>query len=417
MYRINRRDRAAGFTLVELLVVIAIIGVLVGLLLPAVQAAREAARRMSCSNNFKQIGLAMHNYHDNFKAMPVHGTGTGWDPATANIFEHSDRTNQLHLSYLVGLLPYMEQQPLWEQISNPLVTSPPGPAGPNTPNGTLAQPWNAFGIKPYVGNFQYQPWLTEVVAFRCPSDPGVGLPAMGRTNYAACIGDSAFNTFLGWTSSQGDTQPLPSWLTANYPRCQRGAFSVRRQLKFRDILDGLSNTIAAGEIATDLGDRDKRTRGSYRNAVAVRNNPLHCRETNQLDPLRPLFWDAATFPNQDPNPSVYTGPLLAQMGRGYIWASLANLHTSFTTILGPNSEVCLTGGDEWTEGNWSASSRHPGGVHVLMCDGAVRFVTDSIEAGNGNATSFHVTPGIQSPYGLWGALGTRANKEVIDGEF
>ena len=95
-----------GFTLVKLLVVIAIIGVLVGLLLPAVQAAREAARRMSCSNNFKQIGLGMHNYHAAYQMFP-----STWDGSTPNGY-------RVNLN-LVGILPFIEQQALWEQLSNP----------------------------------------------------------------------------------------------------------------------------------------------------------------------------------------------------------------------------------------------------------------------------------------------------------
>ncbi len=101
-----------AFTLVELLVVIAIIGVMVGLLLPAVQAAREAARRMSCGNNFKQLGLGLHNYHAAYNRLPQHGGGTPSGPAIHN---------QLFLSILVPMLPFVEQQSLWEQISNQLV--------------------------------------------------------------------------------------------------------------------------------------------------------------------------------------------------------------------------------------------------------------------------------------------------------
>ena len=103
-----------GFTLVDLLVVIAIIGILVGLLLPAVQAAREAARRMSCSNNFKQIGLGIHNYHSAFKRIPQHMTGTG----RSYVCDISYNSNRLRLSYLVPMLPYIEQQALWESITN-----------------------------------------------------------------------------------------------------------------------------------------------------------------------------------------------------------------------------------------------------------------------------------------------------------
>ncbi len=104
----------------ELLVVIAIIGVLVGLLLPAVQAAREAARRMSCSNNFKQIGLGLHNYHSAYDKLPLAGAGTQPTVAT-DAWVATATGNNLRLSMLVGTLPFIEQQALWEQISNPLV--------------------------------------------------------------------------------------------------------------------------------------------------------------------------------------------------------------------------------------------------------------------------------------------------------
>ena len=115
----------SGFTLVELLVVIAIIGVLVGLLLPAVQSAREAARRMSCSNNFKQIGLAIHNYHSTYKQLPRNGTGP------TNEFDNMCCANAVRgtmaqppvaftrhaLSWLVAILPFVEQQGVWDEIA------------------------------------------------------------------------------------------------------------------------------------------------------------------------------------------------------------------------------------------------------------------------------------------------------------
>ncbi|MEO1618242.1 MAG: DUF1559 domain-containing protein, partial [Planctomycetota bacterium] len=164
-----RTKARQGFTLVELLVVIAIIGILVGLLLPAVQAAREAARRMSCSNNFKQIGLAIHNYHSAYKQMPVHGGGTV-DPITQHIWRPSEVSNVGRLSYLVGLTPFMEQQAIWENISNPLNVDSQGNQPPNASGNGGAQALRNGGPFPPMGptpdEILYTPWATEIPTLR-----------------------------------------------------------------------------------------------------------------------------------------------------------------------------------------------------------------------------------------------------------
>lgn len=411
-----------GFTLVELLVVIAIIGVLVGLLLPAVQAAREAARRMSCSNNFKQIGLAVHNYHDSFQQFPTHGGGTYTTVGNGLLGNGNDDNldnNRRRLSWLVGILPFMEQQPLWEQISNPLAYDADG-------DGIAEFIYAAMGPRPY--DNRYTPWRTDIQAFRCPSDPGVGLPALGRTNYAANIGDSSDRVTHGYWEPNIESSG-PAWNQNNVNEANagnRGFFYKRRVLKFRDILDGTSNTIAAGEMNTDIGDRDITTDAYFIDDFeAFHSNPSFCRDQTPslIDPLRPRFWGQGV-PSGNPLPGLRF-PL---WGRGYRWADSASIYTCFSTILPPNSEMCMAGGWDVGAGAMSASSRHPGGAHVLMGDGAVRFITDSIEAGNSrhpvvrldaaaNAANPQTSPGSKSPYGLWGALGTRGNREVIDGEF
>ena len=399
------RDPRRGFTLVELLVVIAIIGILVGLLLPAVQAAREAARRMSCSNNFKQIGLALHNYHSAYKQLPTEQGGTWVDGNSPQ-----NMSNGYDLSWLVGLTPFMEQQAVWEQISNPNQDRADG--------GVQSPPYPAMGPRLWIG--QYIPWVTEMPTLRCPSDPGVGLPAFGRTNYAACMGDSIDFMNNGPVQIQGGVvqNPGANWVALRALQACRGMFIPRKATRFRDVLDGLSNTIAAGEIATDLGDRDSRTMASWRNGTGnVRGNPSYCVENNQLSPERPIFWsngsDGGTAP-QLPG---------AAQGRGYRWAQALTVMTEINTIRPPNSEVCLGGGATGgigAPGVAPPSSRHQGGAHILMGDGAVIFITDSIEAGdqrvenvwrNGTGVSL---PGSKSPYGLWGALGSRASKEAVD---
>jgi len=403
--RLSRSNR--GFTLVELLVVIAIIGVMVGLLLPAVQAAREAARRMSCSNNFKQVGLAVHNYHAAYDQLPRNGTGTpnvaGGSPEGAVPGVSRMANDRLEISWLVSLTPFIEQQALWEQISGPLTDPATGavfpPMGP-CPRRSLGQH----------GTARYAPWLTEVSGFRCPSDPGVGLPAQGRTNYVCCVGDSTFQIIGKFDDFGVQTQAR----AINTRAGCRGVFIAREASKFRDILDGLSNTICAGEIATDLGDNDIRTRGSRATGAAVNVSipagGIQLCDIN-VDPQRPRFWlSTATFvPLAGPG----TEP---EQRRGYRWAHNRSIWGKFTTISPPNSLVCMET-NNFNEGILPPSSRHQGGVHVLMTDGAVKFVTDSIESGNQRSAQVgtgatHLPPGSASPFGLWGALGTRASREV-----
>ena len=380
-------SRRQGFTLVELLVVIAIIGVMVGLLLPAVQAAREAARRMSCGNNFKQIGLGLHNYHAAYNQLPQHMGGT------MMVARDSNRTNANFLSFLVGVTPFMEQQALWENISTP--------AGGIVP----------MGRSPWMTNFT--PWMTEIATLRCPSDPGVGAPAMGRTNYAACLGDHGYMAISGGRDTLGQYKTITSQNDLNYldsaiapadnatavlarATC-RGVFWARHVTRFRDILDGTANSIMSGEIATGLGDRSVVGELAYTVTGLVTDTATTdaqlCRA--RADVNRPAFLSGTVSGSGQ--------------SRGHRWADGRLDYTGFLTVLPPNSPSCKRGSEN-SQGITSASSRHQGGAHVLMADGAVRFITDSIEAGNASATP---AVGDRSPYGLWGALGTRASKETL----
>jgi len=173
-----------------------------------------------------------------------------------------------------------------------------------------------------------------------------------------------------------------------------------------------------GEIATDLGDSSIFTRAQSAAVPGLYSSPASC--IGSVDPLRPRFWAPA-----------FTA--LVAEGRGSSWGSAATLHTCVNTILPPNREVCFvtgaeapgaTAGGPFLSGVATVSSRHQGGGHVLMGDGAVKFITDSISTGiapNAAMVLFGATgasaPGSQSPYGLWGSLGTRASKETISSDF
>ena len=231
-----------GFTLVELLVVIAIIGILVALLLPAVQAAREAARRMQCTNNQKQLGLGLQNYHDVYKKLPPRIGGNyvlNWSP-----------------SGIMRLLPFIEQDPLYQQISNPLTI------------GTTT--YRAFNVSSY--DMNYLPWKAKIAAFLCPSDglsTGGTDTSLGRCSYHFSNGD-----YFGWWGDPTTRGPFEVWsLYPDWPTWYQGGVK-----ELSAITDGTSNTIAI----TERGIPGPGTEGTIRTAVAtnqstaISSRPIDC---------------------------------------------------------------------------------------------------------------------------------------------
>ncbi|PHQ31961.1 DUF1559 family PulG-like putative transporter [Rhodopirellula bahusiensis] len=411
----KRSQRRNGFTLLELLVVTGVIGILIGLLLPAVQAAREAARRMSCSNNLSQIALGVAQYHDAFGHLPPHGTGTfnnANDPLT---------TNQFRLSFLVSITPFVGKVPLWEAIGEGYVGDPPQGIADDTSIESYGMDlgmmdgseerhtYPPMGPAPSIS--AYEPWRKELALFRCPSDPGYGRPALGRTNYAACLGDAIQGLDEGLWTHDGTT-----WSPSGKLQMEatgRGMFVPRMITSYDDVRDGLSSTVMLGEICTDLGDKDIRTSPSLNNGWGggVLDDAKIC--WTQEDPDRPMFWDVTAGSVQFPTSSA--------QGRGFRWADASPLMTGFNTTLPPNEAICF-GGDETTIGTLTTSSRHQGGTHIAMADGAIQFITDSIDAGYVETSVIlggegEQAPGSPSNFGLWGALGTRDQGEISDYDY
>lgn len=367
-----------GFTLVELLVVIAIIGVLVGLLLPAVQAAREAARRMQCSNQLKQLGLGMHNYLSTYQAFP-------WLKGPSNFPGNrgtNPRGNEQSINGFVGLLPYIEQGALFNQISSPWAA-----VGANPPSLPFGPP------RDFV---YYPPWQLRLQAFICPSSPdGIGYSnnqagfVGNNRNYAMNLGDMILNSHgLGFTNTSTTT------LAPNF----RGMFGYNRFIKIGEMTDGTSNTLLLAEKANAVDSRNVKGLAAA-NVPGLNLNPSVCLARAvggfYLPTLRPR--SAGGVDIQD------------FRTHGTLWQTGLGPFVGFQTVLPPNSPSCLNEnwGDTW--GLSSASSYHTGGVQVCFGDGSVRFIGQNIDTGN---VALPEVSGGPSPYGVWGALGSRAGGEV-----
>ena len=364
-------SRLRGFTLVELLVVIAIIGILIALLLPAVQAAREAARRSQCTNNLKQLGLAVHNYTDVHKVFPPKKAGTSTTGTTCAF------ANAGYGSGWMRLLPFYEQQALYNAWSSA-----------QTYNGTSFTP---YGPCPWdVWDDNYFPYQQQVATLMCPSDPTIANKASnasGRTNYMFCVGDSVY-----YVNSSG---PPAVTIGHNESTNTRGIFANHAaKVTFASITDGTSNTAMLSERLY-AGDSRRVGQGNVYNLSGLASNPSLCLST--LDPA-------------DPKRFASTYSVTNWSGR---WEHGSASHIGFTTILPPNSPSCADlGNDNSTNGVWSPTSNHPGGVNMAMGDASVRFISETINAGDPTQPP-PTSLSSQSPYGVWGALGTKDGGEPV----
>jgi prepilin-type N-terminal cleavage/methylation domain-containing protein/prepilin-type processing-associated H-X9-DG protein len=362
---VSRAQRpAAGFTLIELLVVIAIIAVLIALLLPAVQSAREAARRAQCTNNLKQIGLALHNYHQGVGSFPL-------GASEYKVSTNANRNNNFqwdNWSCHVMILPYMEQVAMY-----------------NSCNFMVG---NNEGINFWINSTVT---LSRIQGYLCPSDPyaGQGPPNIGNVN------SSNDNSYVG---SQGTTTMTPQ---VNSATGSTGLFFYYVSYGIQSITDGTSNTVAFSEALVgkpNATGNDTYRGNSVMNVPAILQANFYDANQNQ-----PAVMTALSACN-----AAFMGPAANGQNngwRGIYWEVGANGMTWFNTIVPPNSKQypwgdCRDQGGGWPDESTfaTASSYHPGGVNTMMADGSVRFIKDSV--------------GMP----IWWALGTKGNNEVISSD-
>jgi len=349
-------------------VVIAIIGILIALLLPAVQAAREAARRTACTNNLKQMGLGLHNHHDVRKMFPPLTYGNGGNRST------NPQGNEDRNTGLMHVLPYIEQSPVYAIFSQPYTgMSPP------------VLPWGPIRSYP-----NYPPYVAQIPIFVCPSNVQPAAVLWGISaprSYACCLGDSiAINTY-------------PDYLVQNQLKGNRGVFAVtsypitESKVNMGSMADGTSNTILMAERCFG-SSATRRIKGYFANNVSAANtSPIVCLATASGGFYLP------------------TQSVMESRAVGVEWFDGHPAFTGFNTVLPPNSASCSR--DAWGDtggGVFSASSEHPGGVNVLLGDGSVRMISDSINTGD--LSRPEVTSGY-SPYGVWGALGSKDGGESV----
>ena len=359
-----RNASRRGFTLIELLVVIAIIGVLIALLLPAVQSAREAARRAQCTNNLKQLGIALHNYHSATNSFPL---GASLQPynAPGQVTFWSD------WSAHALLLQYIEGSPIYAAC-----------------NFSLAPEWD--------GNYGYVVNSTatnaKINSFVCPSDGNAGQQDSTGASYGAN------NSYMGSTglSTIGYPEATPN---AQNAQQSSGIFAYQKAYNIAQVRDGTSNTVAFSEMIADDQDTGFSRQPGKGTGGAGNLQAVYLPNVNTAGM-------ALVQADIQACNAKYQSDGGGREGGGYRWSCGAMGYTMFNTIIPPNGGGTIPWGacrnnccPQSRHADYvNASSFHPGGVNVCFADGSVRYVKNTVAM---------LT---------WWALGTRANGEVISAD-
>jgi prepilin-type N-terminal cleavage/methylation domain-containing protein/prepilin-type processing-associated H-X9-DG protein len=380
----NLHARGRGFTLIELLVVIAIIAVLIALLLPAVQAAREAARRAQCTNNLKQIGLALHNYHSSNNVFPP-GTAATYNTFNPGCASWSGWSAQ------ALLLSYLEQTPMYNAAN--------------------------FSIDPINNPQQYNQTVifTKINAFLCPSDSNAGttVGASGNAlnnNYYASVGttDTSYNltdTFSGQFLGPNNNAP---------PGCNggmgsTGLFFFATSYGIQSVTDGTSNTVAFAEGLVGNNGFNKTPYSSGVNIATANAYFDVWQSITTVGGSAPGTIMAGILNQCNTAFATATSGAGLQTDEGEFWAWGAEAMSMFNTIVPPSSpqyqwRACRFGCNTCDvvssdhSNITNSNSNHPGGANVCFGDGHVSFIKSSIAMQ------------------IWWSLGTRARGEVISSD-
>lgn len=305
-----KKMRLRGFTLIELLVVIAIIAILIALLLPAVQQAREAARRSACKNNMKQIGLAIHNYHDTFMTFPIGAQSEIW------------RAN-----WRASILPYLDQAPLYNNL-----TQTPTPGNGYCSGGETA--YNSSGSGYGTANAALH--RAYIPGYKCPSS-ALDSFATGGLSRQEEPEVGMMIDYVGIAGAYSASAPYVSSCTANTGygwMCQNGLLQIAAVTRIRDCTDGTSNTIVVGEDSGTIAGAD------------IRSSPG----------------------------GGWTGHEPVGAGGGIGWGGGV-----ITIKYNPNPKSAPGQGSQAYANNNALTSYHVGGIHCLLADGAVRFLSDNLD--------------------------------------
>jgi len=363
-----KKNSRSGFTLIELLVVIAIIGVLVGLLLPAVQQAREAARRAACVNKVKQLALAVLNHENAKKYIPPQKGGTC---CYASGTAASAQNNAGRRSAFVELLPFMEETSIFDKIMA-------GGFPDRQPGGPY--PWGGWS-----------PWNLTFDWLRCPSDFGTWSNTQRLNSYAVCVGDNV----TGHNSNSGNGRGV--FIGASYAGGPNPRPLNVRGTTITDILDGTSKTLMFserlhGDNRTPHGEVGETIGQAVAMSVSgINTNPSLCMAVA--------------------NGNKFVAGTSVKGRWGSTWTDGQAGRIAFNTVLPPNSPSCEANGNPNADSTtivYPPNSAHPGGVVVAFADGSASFINDNIDAGDTSAAPPGRTSSVASPYGVWGAMGSKA---------